>query len=228
MTSDSPDLLLDLLLDLAPALAPDFAPNLSDDARRHAPATLRNRETILAVLRRILPASGTLLEIAAGTGEHAAFFAADLSEIAWQPSDGDPDALASIDAWRKDSGCSNLLPSLLLDASRSIWPVGTVDAVFSANMIHIAPWATCIGLLDGCRRHLAPGGLLVLYGPYRIDGMQSAPSNEAFDRDLRARDPRWGLRDLEAVEREAADRGLVLVETVAMPANNFTLVFHRD
>lgn len=197
------------------------------DARRHAPATLRNREPILDVLRRVLPASGTVLEIAAGTGEHAAFFAAALPGLTWQPSDAEPSALASIEAWRVGSGCPNLLPPLHLNAEDDPWPCGPVDAVFSANMIHIAPWSACLGLLEGCRRHLVPGGLLVTYGPYRIAGVPTAPSNEAFDRDLRARDPRWGLRDLEAVETEAAARGLVLEETVAMPANNFMLAFRR-
>lgn len=169
-----------------------------------------------------------MLEVASGTGEHAEYFARALPGLTWQPSDQDPELLGSIAAWQEASGCSNLLPPLRLDVTSKDWPVGVVDAVFCANMIHIAPWQACLGLLDGCSRNLRAGGVLVLYGPYRIGGAHTAPSNESFDRDLRSRDPSWGVRDLEEVEREAAGRGLLLEETVAMPANNFTLVFRRS
>ncbi|MFN2424809.1 MAG: DUF938 domain-containing protein [Candidatus Binatia bacterium] len=199
----------------------------SIDRRRFAPATERNREPILAVLRRVLPAHGTVLEIAAGTGEHAVYFAAAFPSLTWQPSDGDSDAAVSIAAWREADGTSNLNAPLLLDAAGSDWPVGTVDAIFSANMIHIAPWVACLGLMAGARRHLAPGGVLVLYGPYRIGGAPTAPSNDAFDRDLRARNPAWGVRDLEEVVRAAQRERLELEETVAMPANNHILVLRR-
>lgn len=198
-----------------------------DDGRRHAPATQRNRDPILSVLRRVLPARGTVLEVAAGTGEHALWFAASLPSLAWQPSDADPDAVASIAAWRDAEGSPNLLAPLLLDVTSAPWPVETVDAVFSANMIHISPWSACLGLLAGAGRHLAGDGMLVLYGPYRIGGRHTAPSNEAFDRDLKARNPAWGVRDLEAVVEVAAREGLQLEETVPMPANNQTLVLRR-
>ena len=199
----------------------------TDDGRRHAPATLRNREPILAVLRRVLPARGTVLELAAGTGEHALYFAAALSPLAWLPSDGDPDAVASIAAWRETEGPPNLLPPVLLNVTSANWPVETVDAVFSANMIHISPWPACLGLLAGAGHCLAHDGVLVLYGPYRIGGAHTAPSNEAFDRDLKARNAAWGVRDLEAVVDAAAREGLQLEETVAMPANNQTVVLRR-
>lgn len=198
-----------------------------DDGRRHAPATQRNRDPILSVLRRVLPAHGTVLEVAAGTGEHALWFAASLPRLAWQPSDADPDAVASIAAWREAEGSPNLLPPLLLDVTSVSWPVETVDAVFSANMIHISPWSAGLGLLAGVGRHLAHGGVLVLYGPYRIGGKHTAPSNDAFDHSLKARNPAWGVRDLEAVVEAATREGLNLEETVPMPANNQTLVLRR-
>jgi len=198
-----------------------------DDGRRHAPATERNRDAILSVLRRVLPAHGTVLELAAGTGEHALYFAASLPKLAWQPSDADPDAVASIAAWREAEGSPNLLAPVLLDVTSTHWPVEIVDAVFSANMIHISPWSACLGLLAGAGRHLVPGGVLVLYGPYRIGGRHTAPSNEAFDHSLKARNPAWGVRDLEAVIEAAAREGLNLEETLPMPANNQTLVLRR-
>lgn len=198
-----------------------------DDGRRHAPATQRNRDPILSVLRRVLPAHGTVLEVAAGTGEHALWFAASLPKLAWQPSDADPEAVASIAAWREAEGSPNLRPPLLLDVTSASWPVEAVDAVFSANMIHIAPWPACLGLLAGAARHLAHDGVLVLYGPYRIGGRHTAPSNEAFDQSLKARNPAWGVRDLEATVEAAAREGLKLEETVPMPANNQTLVLRR-
>jgi len=198
------------------------------DRRRHAPATHRNRDAILAVLRRVLPARGTVLEIAAGTGEHAVFFAAALPSLAWQPTDADAEAVESIAAWREAEGPPNLRAPLQLDVSSRDWPVETVDAVFNANMIHIAPWSACLGLLAGAGRHLTHGGVLVLYGPYRIGGSHTAPSNAAFDLDLRARNPAWGVRDLEEVAEVAASEGLHLEETVPMPANNQVLVLRRS
>lgn len=201
---------------------------MSDARRLHAPATHRNRDPILSVLRRVLPAWGTVLEVAAGTGEHAVYFAGAFPGLQWQPSDLDAQALESIASWRKGADCDNLLPPVRLDVTREDWQVGVVDAVFCANMVHIAPWQACLGLLEGCGRNLRAGGVLVLYGPYRLQGSHTAPSNESFDRDLRSRNPSWGIRDLEEVAGEAALRGLVLEETVAMPANNFTLVFRRN
>lgn len=197
------------------------------DHRRHAPAAERNRGPILDVLRRVLPARGTVLEIASGTGQHVAHFASALPALAWQPSDRDDEGFASIVAWCAHAGATNALPPVLLEVTREPWPVATVDAIFCANMIHIAPWEACLGLLRGAGRHLSPEGVLVLYGPYAIGGVHTAPSNAAFDVDLRARDPRWGVRDLGEVAQVARENSLALDERVAMPANNQTLVFRR-
>lgn len=197
------------------------------DPRRHAPAAERNREPILGVLRRVLPARGVVLEIASGTGQHVAHFAAALPELEFQPSDRTDQEFASITAWCADAGASNVRAPIVLDVTSDPWPatIGTVDAIFNANMIHIAPWEACLGLLRGAAAHLARDGVLVTYGPYRIDGRHTAPSNEAFDLDLRARDPSWGVRDLDEVARVAEQHGLGIAERVAMPANNFTIVF---
>lgn len=198
---------------------------MTADARRFAPAAARNREPILAVLRGHLPASGTALEIASGSGEHAVAFAAAFPSLVWQPSDPDPANRASIAAWIAAEGSPNLLPPVDLDATAEIWPLATADAVLCINMIHIAPWAACIGLLRGAARLLAPGGLLYLYGPFKRDGAHTAPSNAAFDESLRARDPAWGVRDLDEVS-EAAE-GFVPPTVVAMPANNLSVLFRR-
>lgn len=198
---------------------------MPDDARRHAPAVARNRGPLLDVLSRLLPQRGTVLEVASGTGEHAAFFAAALPGLVWQPSERDVLAFGSIAAWTE--GVPNVRAPLLLDAAQDPWPVGTVDAVFCANLVHIAPWSACLGLLRGAGHHLATDGLLVLYGPYTIGGRHTAPSNAAFDEDLRRRDPSFGVRDLDAVADAARVQGLTLRERIPMPANNQTLVFVR-
>lgn len=197
------------------------------DARRFAPATERNREPILEVLRRFLRPEARVLEIAAGSGEHACFFAARLPVAEWQPTDPDADSRASIDAWRAHVRLDQVRPALALDVTAEPWPVTRTDAVVCINMIHISPWAATLGLMRGAARVLEPGGVLFLYGPYRRSGAHTAPSNEAFDASLRARDPSWGVRDLEAVTRAAEDAGLVSEEAVAMPANNFAVVFRR-
>jgi SAM-dependent methyltransferase len=195
-------------------------------ARRHAPATLRNREPLLAVLRRTLPPAGTVLEVASGTGEHAAFFAAALPALVWQPTDLDPAARASIAAWCAD--VPNVRPPLPLDAAvPDTWEITAADAMLCVNMIHIAPWAACEGLLAGAGRVLPAGAPLVLYGPYRVGGVHTAPSNAAFDDGLRAQNPAWGVRDLEDVLAVASTHGLRHDETVAMPANNLTVVLRR-
>ncbi|HEX8125955.1 MAG TPA: DUF938 domain-containing protein [Allosphingosinicella sp.] len=193
--------------------------------KRSAPAALRNREPIAAVLREVLPERGTLLEVASGTGEHAAYFAGLLPNIRWQPTDPDPDSLNSIRAWRADARLDNLLEPVPLDASSETWPIDRADAILCVNMVHISPWAATEGLMKGAGRLLPEGGPLLLYGPYRRAGVTTAPSNEAFDQSLRARNPEWGLRDLEAVEAEAGKRGLRLERVVGMPANNLTMVF---
>lgn len=202
---------------------------MQDDQRRFAPATARNRDPILDVLRRVLPTSGRVLEIASGTGEHVVHFARSLPGLEWQPTDADPSALASIEAWREREALANVRPAVALDVSDDPWPdLGEpFAAAFTANLIHIAPWSCCLGLLRGVGRHVRPGGVLVMYGPYRIDGRHTAPSNERFDADLRARDPSWGVRDLEAVIERADAAELEFRERIAMPANNFTLVFDR-
>jgi hypothetical protein len=197
------------------------------DARRFAPATARNREPILAVLRRVLPASGTVLEIASGTGEHAAHFAPYFPALTWQPSDADADNLASIAAWAAASGAANIRPPILLDVTAPDWGVEGVAAILAVNMIHIAPWAAAEALMAGAGRRLPPGAPLYLYGPYKRGGQHTAPSNEAFDADLRRRDPAWGVRDLDDVVRLAAKNGLDLAEVVAMPANNLSVIFRR-
>jgi SAM-dependent methyltransferase len=190
-----------------------------------APAVARNRDPILAVLRRVLPVRGTVLEVASGTGEHAVHFAAALPGLAWQPTDVDADALGSIAAHRRSAQLPNLLPALELNAAALPWPVPRVDAVVAINMIHIAPWAAAEGLMAGAARVLAPAGVLYLYGPFKENGRHTAPSNAAFDASLRACDPQWGVRDLGEVAALAARHGLDFAERIAMPANNLSLVF---
>ena len=197
------------------------------DARRFAPATQRNREPILAVLRRVLPAEGVLLEVASGTGEHAAFFAAALPRLIIQPSDADAQNLASIAAWRDHAGLANLRAPLALDATAERWPVERADAVLCVNMIHIAPWEACVGLVAGAARLLLPGNPLVLYGPFRRGGRHTSPSNEAFDASLRAEDPAWGVRDVDEVDVVAAAAGLHQSELIDMPSNNLCVVLRR-
>lgn len=192
-------------------------------ARKHAPATLRNREAIAAVLAEVLPASGTVLEIASGSGEHCAFFAERFPALHWQPSDPEPSALASIASWC--AGLDNVAPPVAIDAAAVHWPVGRADALLCINMVHISPWAATLGLLDGVARVLPQGAPLILYGPYRRAGVETAPSNEAFDASLKARDPRWGLRDVADVNAAAAARGLSFEQLVEMPANNIVLVY---
>lgn len=197
------------------------------DARRHAPATERNREPILAILRDALPARGTVLEVASGTGEHVIHFARALPGLVWQPSDPDPSALASIRAWAEAAKLPSLRPPLLLDAAAPDWPVAGADAILCINMVHISPWEATVGLMRGAARLLAEGAPLFLYGPYRRAGLPTAPSNEAFDASLKARDPRWGLRELEAVAALAGEYGFALDNVVEMPANNLSLLLRR-
>ena len=193
--------------------------------RRHSPAAERNGPPILAALQRLLPATGVLLEIASGTGQHAAFCSAGLPGWQWQPSDFDTGALPSIAAWC--DGLDRVRPAITLDVLAAHWPgvPAQVDAIYCANMIHIAPWACTAGLMQGAVRHLAPAGLLLTYGPYLLDDKPTAPSNLAFDADLRARNPAWGLRRLADVAEQAAKAGLCLCETLPMPANNMLLAW---
>jgi SAM-dependent methyltransferase len=195
--------------------------------KRQAPAAARNRQPILDVLRPRLSPSGLVLEVASGSGEHALFFAEAMPGLVFQPTDPDAEARASIDAWVADSGLANLRPAVALDAAAPAWPIAAADAVLCCNMIHISPWTSAIGLVAGAARILPPGGLLYLYGPYRRNGRHTAPSNAAFDEDLRRRDPAWGVRDLEAVAALAADSGFGPPEVVEMPANNLSVLFRR-
>lgn len=197
-------------------------------ARRSAPAALRNREPIADVLNEWLPPIGLVLEIASGSGEHAVYFAERLATLEWQPSDVDPGALASIAAWRDAAGLPNVRSPITIDASSAGWPIDRADAMLSINMVHISPWASALGLLDGAGRLLAPGAPLILYGPWLKDDIESAPSNLAFDSDLKRRDPQWGLRRVEDFAAAADQRGLSLESTRAMPANNLMLLFRRD
>lgn len=197
------------------------------DPRRHAPATERNRDPILEVLRRVLPPEGHVLEVASGTGQHAVYFAAALEGLRWQTSDADPLNEASIAAWVAQSGLTNVLPPVHLDATEHPWPVSFADAVVCINMIHIAPWESAIGLLDGARVVLPIDGILYLYGPFQRHGGHTAPSNAAFDADLKRRDPAWGVRHLEEVVKAASKRHFVLDEVIDMPANNLSVVLRR-
>ena len=192
-----------------------------------SPAAARNREPILDVLRRVLPRSGLVLEIASGTGEHAVHFAGALPGLTWQPSDPDETARRSIEAHRDAAGLPNLRPPLALDAAAPVWPVERADAVVAINLVHIAPWAATLGLMAGGARVLPPDGVLVLYGPYKEGGAHTAPSNAAFDASLKAQNSAWGVRDLEEAEAAAQACGLTLVERITMPANNLTIVFRQ-
>lgn len=195
--------------------------------RRTAPAAARNRQPILDVLRRHLPAQGLVLEIASGTGQHSMHFAAALPWLVFQPSDPDETARASIDDWQETLGLTNVLPALPIDATAAIWPIARADVVVCINMIHIAPWAAARGLMGGAARVLPANGILFLYGPYKRDGVHTAPSNQDFDEELRQRNPDWGVRDIEEVAAEAARHGFAAPLVTAMPANNLSLVFRR-
>jgi SAM-dependent methyltransferase len=197
------------------------------DPRLYHAHVARNREPILEVLRRVLPPRGLVLEVASGSGEHAAYFAKRLPTLLWQPTDPDPRALASIAAHRTAADTPNLLSPLWLDAMSEEWPVQRVDALVCINMIHITPWAACKGLMTGAERILRSGGALYLCGPYQIDGRHTAQSNEDFDAWLRTQNPQWGVRDLAEVTELAAGRGFSLRKTIPMPANNLSVIFER-
>jgi len=196
-------------------------------AAKSAPAAARNREPILRVLHDTLPRPALVLEVASGTGEHAVWFSTALAEVTWQPTDLDPDALSSIAAWRDRAGPPNLLPPLRLDAAADTWPVARADAVVAINMVHIAPWTATKGLMAGAARVLNQGGLLFLYGPFREGGEHTSAGNAAFDADLRARDPSWGIRDLDEIAVLAGQHGFEAPQRIAMPANNLSVVFRR-
>ena len=201
---------------------------------QHSPAAERNRQPILEALQQVLPAQGVALEVASGTGQHAAFFAQGLPGWTWQPSDATPDGFASISAWCAHTGVANVRTPVLLEVLSPRWPARgdafaqQFDAIFCANMLHIAPWATCAGLMRGAARHLAPDGSLLTYGPYLEQGVPTAPGNREFDRNLRSRNRAWGIRALEDVAQEAHAAGLQLHTRIPMPANNLLLAFRRQ
>ena len=196
--------------------------------KRHAPATARNSQPLAEVLARELPASGTVLEIASGSGEHAVFMARRFPALDWQPSDRDAEALASVDAWAAEAAVANLRPAIALDAAAPDWPNVSADALLCVNMVHISPWDAAVGLFAGAGRVLGSGAPLVLYGPFVEPDVETAASNHAFDQSLRQRDPAWGLRSTADLDRLAAGHGMTRTARCAMPANNLVLVYRRD
>jgi hypothetical protein len=199
----------------------------ASDPRLYHAHVARNRQPLLDVLARVLPATGLVLEIASGSGEHVVFFAQNLPALTWQPTDADAAALASIAAHRAAARPPNLLEPVRLDTTAQGWPVARADAILCNNMIHITPWRVTEGLMAGAGRILPAGGILFLYGPYRVDGRHTAPSNQEFDGWLRSQNREWGIRDLADVVALARRHGLDLAETVAMPANNLSVIFRR-
>lgn len=200
------------------------------DARQQSPSTARNREPILSVLQGVLPADARVLELASGTGEHAVFIARAMPGVTWQPSDPDAAARASIAAWTEAEALPNVLPPRDIDVSAPAWGVEgqNYDALVAINMIHISPWEATLGLMAGAGRLLRAGGVLVTYGAYKRDGQHTAPSNEAFEQWLKAKDERFGVRDIADVEAAANAHGLKLRDITPMPANNFALVFSKS
>ena len=197
------------------------------DARQYAPATLRNRDFILGILRDVLPTKGLVLEIASGSGEHVVHFARNFPNLVFQPSDREPDALQSVAAWVKATRVTNVRAPVVLDASQSPWPIASADGIICINMIHISPWEATLGLVRGAAAILPSTAPLYLYGPFKREGVATSPSNQAFDRSLRQREPIWGLRDLEAVAAVAQSVGFSLPTITEMPANNLSVVFRR-
>jgi cyclopropane fatty-acyl-phospholipid synthase-like methyltransferase len=201
------------------------------DARQHSPSAARNREPILAVLRRALPPNAAVLELASGSGEHAVWFARALPGVRWQPSDASAEARASIAAWIESEGLGNVAAPLDIELAAPVWGVegqAPFDALVAINVIHIAPWDATLGLMAGAGRLLADDGVLFTYGAYKRDGRHTAPSNEAFDHWLKQRDERFGVRDVADVEAAARAQGLLMQEVVQMPANNAALLFKRN
>jgi hypothetical protein len=194
---------------------------------RHFPATARNRDVIADVLKRFLPATGTVLEIGSGSGEHSIYFAGLFRNLRWQPSDPDPLNLESIAAWREATGNDNLCAPLQINASDVVLPIDVADAMMCINVIHISPWDATEGLMRNAAKLLPAGAPLYLYGPYRIDGAHTAPSNEAFDASLRSQNETCGVRDLEDVCAEASKNGLDFVERIGMPSNNQSVIFRK-
>jgi cyclopropane fatty-acyl-phospholipid synthase-like methyltransferase len=196
--------------------------------RQHAPHADRNKGPIVDVLRRVLPDVGIVLEIGSGTGQHVTHFAREFPGVEWQPSDYDQVAVASIDGYRREARLPNVREPLLLEVRQRTWGHGLLDAVLAIDLVHVTSWSVCEGLFDGARRHLKPHGVLVMYGPFKQEGGFQAPENAALDAALRARNPDWGLRDLEAVAALGVVRGLLVEQVVDMPANNVAVVFRKQ
>ena len=200
--------------------------------KRSAPATERNREAILSVLQDYLPNQGTVLEIASGTGQHAVFFAQQLTPRFWLPTDLDPTNIASIAAWRGEAGTANLLLPRQLDVRDSSWLIdcdlpAPISAIVNINMLHISPWSCCEALFAGAAEVLNQSGVVILYGPFKRDGLHTAPSNAAFDEQLRSQDSAWGVRDLKAVVDIAVEQGFACQNVIEMPVNNLSVVFDK-
>jgi SAM-dependent methyltransferase len=203
---------------------------MPDTRRQNAPAAERNTRPILSVLHEVLPVEGRALEIASGTGQHAVAFARTFPGLEWHPSDVSQEARASISAWAQEAGCPNLHPPREIDVTQSGWhelPERPFTAVLAINLIHISPWAVTQGLVEGAGRLLKQGGLFYLYGPYRVDGEHTAESNIRFEELLKAQSEEYGVRDMAEVEAEAGKHGFALEQAVAMPANNFSVIFRR-
>lgn len=205
--------------------------NENTDARLDYPATGRNQEVILDVLKEALPNLGTVLEVASGSGQHITYFAHQIPQLKWQPSDTDAAARASIDAWRNEMGVTDAVHNpIYLDASVDIWSLGHIkdlNAIMSINMIHISAWEACLGLLRNASRVLPAGGVLYLYGPFKVGGVHIAPSNAEFDLSLQSQNSAWGVRNLDDVAEEALKQSFQLMKTIRMPANNFSVIFHK-
>lgn len=200
---------------------------MSSDMRRNAPAAARNRDPILGILQQQLPDRGLILEVASGTGEHVVHFAAAMPRLTFQPTDPSPEARSSTDAWVEAMGLPNVRPAIELDVTTPAWPIDEAAGVICINMIHIAPWAAAEGLLRGASGILPVGGPLMLYGPFKEGGRHTAPGNEAFDQDLRMRNPAWGVRDINEVAELAASIDFLAPQIERMPANNLILVFRK-
>jgi len=197
------------------------------DLRQYAPATLRNRDLILGILRDVLPTKGVILEIASGSGEHVVHFARSFPDLVFQPSDREPKSLESVAAWVEATRVANVLAPTVLDVSQSPWPIASADGIICINMVHISPWEATLGLVKGAAAILPSTAPFYLYGPYKREGFATAPTNQAFDRSLRDRNATWGLRDLEAVAAAAQSVGFSVPTITEMPANNLSVVFRR-
>lgn len=207
--------------------APWFRDQAGPEDEKHAPATLRNRDAIVAVLQKLLPNNGTVLEIASGTGEHVVYFGEKFPDLTWQPSDPDPDGCRSIAAWTKRAGVGNVLPPLQLDALASGWEIAKPAAILCINMVHIAPWEASIGLFEKAAKLLDPGSSFFLYGPYFRGDAAIAQGNLDFDRSLKSRDLRWGIREVDDMDALADKNGFARIDLIEMPANNLSLIYRR-